>query len=295
MKRLNVVLVAALILTPKAWAQEADDFLIRPIVKNPVQADLSISKGEKVYVRPQHLKADTAFVSYEEIAQRNQLSIYEQSENALLLELSKRNPPRPSLVNMTPQDYASLVSKYGSATKASEMTGQRPILDGQVKLSINGVGAGMYESIYRIEDLALTKNVTSEHFRIKEQVLFPTLVNGNIVYKQGHVAAIALDGDLIVEKGLETARVNAEHLFSMERDYSGQKYNRGEELLYKYRGSEERVKVVGSSPSGDIIIFFPKLSSYVKIPAHEMTAEMTREGLNPVKKAPLSCNKLFAL
>lgn len=294
-------------MTPKAWS---DDFLNQPIVQNSVQVDhISVQKGDVVFVRPQHLSADATFTSYEEIAQRNQLSVYERSENKLLNELSKRTSPRQSTVNMTAEDFKRELSEYArkmnitssqeARTKFLEMTGKRPLFEGQVKLSIQGISGGMYESIYSIEDLAFTKNVDSKFFKIQERVLFPSLVNGNIVYKQGLVTGIYINGDLIVQKGLETARVSPEHLFSSERSYAGQKYKLGEELLYKFkRGgtqtvSEESVKVIGASPSGDIVIFLEKLGQFIKISAHEMTSEMAAKGLSPVTRAPVSCNKLF--
>jgi hypothetical protein len=235
--------------------------------------NLKIQAGDTVLVQPVDMIAHSAFKTPIEISQGNELSKYRDHKYL--------NPYRMTHIVRTWLDYRKLLFEFAKkenieihsqetrervAAKMYEVTGIRPLRNNQVLVGMNST----LESIYDIKELAFMKNITSDFFRLGENVIYTAHINGGSFQQEGTVAGIRSDGSILVQRGMHFTRVYPEDLFSTERNYN-QQFKLKEDVIYKFKRvsgnlvTQENGKVAAVSPEGDIIIYVNKLSQLIKI------------------------------
>lgn len=124
------------------------------------------------------------------------------------------------------------------------------------------------EKIYHIAELALTSNVDSQYFSIGDEVIYPEVRNGLISYKEGLVAGIYGNGDLIVRRGIEYRRVKPHDLFASGRVYDSHEspFKPKQKVLFRFERpasniiTHEQAEILGINPLGEALVFHKRVN-----------------------------------
>lgn len=276
----------------------------KSLVHNVIYHDNATPKaGDIVYVQPVDQIADPLFTQPEEISKGNDLVKY---KNKRII----KNPYRRTHIVRTWIDYRNQLMEFAKslgvaiyseaerefvAKQLYIQKGVRPLRNNQVSVALrNGL-----ESTYNVEDLGLTKNISTSLFKLNEKVYHTAYNNGQSFEQPGLVIAIKPRGAILIQKGMHIGSIDNHEIFSTERGYRNQRFQLGEDVIYIFKGpasnitTEESGKVVAISPNGSLLIYIKKMGQLVKIDRKYASLESERKGLNLIQKLPMVCLGLF--
>ncbi len=191
--------------------------------------------------------------------------------------------------------------------KLYQLKGIRPLRVFEVEIApVNGkqtYGVQTHESIYHIAELAMASTIHTEFFNLNESVFYKTKNLGNVMYKEGSIVGFYANGDVVVKStSHHLLRVKPEDVFNKDRGYKGylQTFRPNEEAILRYERpasnltTDEAAKVVGVNPTGEVLLYFKKLNSLMRVSVEDQFPDPNRPDLPAkVRKSPMSCSKYF--